>query len=197
MMQAARDAGAAKRLDEDVERASQAATPELALCEQASPKRLKARSKTFDLGSCTRMVEPEYCASCKTEILTTKNSKVVCGLDLRFCSEGCRCVLMHGVLTSQGGMQMSNPCMNHDLICPHFATRTAGLVKDKFTDIKDQFAEYSPSLSPSLRMTCCNGTQAQPPAMSLNNKADQFDGLRRSVSESCTHKGQGDASMGM
>ena len=57
MMQAARDAGAAKRLDEDVERASQAATPELALCEQASPKRLKARSKTFDLGSvCVHVV---------------------------------------------------------------------------------------------------------------------------------------------
>ena len=47
---------------------------------------------------------------------------------------------------------MSNPCMNHDLICPHFATRTAGLVKDKFTEVKNEFAEYSPSLVCCCRM---------------------------------------------
>ena len=52
----------------------------------------------------------------------------------------------HTVHTNTGGLQVSNPCMNHDLTCPHFATRTAGLVRDKFTDIKDEFAEYSPSL---------------------------------------------------
>ncbi len=32
------------------------------------------------------------------------HAQVVCGLDLKFCSEGCRCVLMHSLLTLQGAL---------------------------------------------------------------------------------------------
>jgi hypothetical protein len=52
MWSAVHGAGAeAKTLDMDVERTSQAATPEVCHRSESSPRRTKARSKTFDLGT--------------------------------------------------------------------------------------------------------------------------------------------------
>jgi hypothetical protein len=43
--------------------------------------------------------------------------------------------------TCTGEIQKDHPCMHHDMVCPHFATRTAGLVKDKFTGITERERE--------------------------------------------------------
>ena len=65
---------------------------------------------------------------------------------------------------------IENPCMHHDQRCPHFATLSAGLVKDKFGDC-------SPTQrSPSLRMTA--GRQAQMPEVSLSQALKRSSSLQ-------------------
>ena len=97
-------------------------------------------------------MEAEYCASCHAEIHTQRTGSVVYGMDLKFCSEGCRCVLLHermidgenvdsvALVGKRAGFE--NPCMHGDMVCPHFGTLSAGLVKNKF--------EASPRNSPAL-----------------------------------------------
>mmetsp|Transcript_92883 Transcript_92883/g.135706 ORF Transcript_92883/g.135706 Transcript_92883/m.135706 type:complete len:201 (+) Transcript_92883:144-746(+) len=118
----------------------------------------RSRSGSFDLGQSLTSVAPEHCASCRTEIFTPHNKgKEVFALDLKFCSEGCRCVLLHADMMGECGIAadsldldlvgkshaFQNPCLHRDEICPHFATWAAGLVKNKFHDL-------SPSPSPHM-----------------------------------------------
>jgi len=151
---------------------SASSTPDLA--HMSSPKaRARSRSRTFDLGSCRASIEPEYCASCNTEILPHRHSQVVFGFDLRFCSEGCRCVLLHSGMVGdmdnlglEGKQGLQNPCMHHDQNCPHFASKSAGLVKHKFT-------EKSPGPSPVMHGVPCPLKSnlcsiSLPPAMQLD-----------------------------
>ena len=150
--------------------ASASSTPdlsELAHSELAHPQpkklREKGRSRTFDLGRCTASVEPEICASCKTEI--HRHSHVCYAHDLKFCSEGCRCVMLHSGMMADGaehlGLEgkydgLENPCMHHDLICPHFASKSAGLVKHKFTEKSPRPSPVMHGASTPLESNICS-----------------------------------------
>lgn len=52
---------------------------------------------------------------------------------------------------------VDNPCMHHDQMCPHFASLSAGLVKNKFYDL-------SPKMSPSIAFSA----DAAPELLQLN-----------------------------
>mmetsp|Transcript_18701 Transcript_18701/g.29154 ORF Transcript_18701/g.29154 Transcript_18701/m.29154 type:complete len:142 (+) Transcript_18701:197-622(+) len=91
----------------------------------------------------------DVCAACSAEIHPGSGQPVVYAMDQKFCSEGCRCVWFFkqeqdGVCCSPesdvdmmkhymvGKKSCECPCLNHDGDCPHFASYSAGLVKNKW-----------------------------------------------------------------
>ncbi|KAJ1491317.1 hypothetical protein T484DRAFT_1882849 [Baffinella frigidus] len=92
----------------------------------------------------------EHCAACASELPIDGERSYA--HDHTFCSEGCRCVFLTGwgalelrfgdeteaaTVEDCGSILVGKtdyecPCLNGDALCPHFASRGAGLVKHKF-----------------------------------------------------------------
>jgi len=79
-----------------------------------------------------------------------------------------------------------NPCMHHDQICPHFASLSAGLVKNKFH-------ELSPNPSPHLTLRPDTGG-VDLPKLDLEKTTK---GLKKSSSYVDSKSRVSPASMGM